>query len=127
MRTVAVTGGNLVAILSTFTATNQQLDAVDTPPAWYVIGAFYLPLGPVTVQVEAVGLISDDGSELKVRLFDVEEAAPIEGSETEVIDAMIDERVVSGSFELEGGRVYQMQAQCIGSSGFGIIRSAQLV
>lgn len=126
-QTFEVSENTRVEVLSTFTAANQFVDAVADEPAWWNIGAFYFPYSTV-VSIELIGLVSDAGVELKARLFDVAAAAPVSGTETEVIDGTTPERVLSGAVDLPGGKVYQMQAQCIGDPGeMGVIHSAQLV
>lgn len=120
---ISTTNATNVEVISAYAASNQQLPAEPTAPAWIIIGGFYMPV-TADVKIEAVGSIADGALTLAVRLFDVTAAAPVSGSLTENIDSAVDERVLSGAFELAGGRVYQMQAQCIGPSGFGIVRTA---
>lgn len=117
----------LVELVTSYSAANQQIPGVASPPAWVVIGAFYMPLEATTV-LEAVASVSNAGLAVKLRLFDVGAAAPVSGSDTAETSSTTDVRIVSGAFLVPGGKVYQYQAQCIGStSENAIIRSAQLV
>jgi hypothetical protein len=52
----------------------------------------------------------------------------VSGSNTADVTATTDARVLSGAFLLPGGKVYQIQAQCIGSTTeFGVVRSAAMM
>ncbi len=127
MQTIPVTDAPVVEIISAYAASNQQLPAVEEPPAWVIIGGFYMPR-TATIRLEVIGVVSDGSVALTVRLFDVAGAAPVTGSTTAPIDGTTDERQLSGAFELTGGKVYQVQAQCIGGEDeFGIIRTATLI
>lgn len=124
---IGLTAGAKVEILSSYTATNQQLPGVASAPAWVPIGAFYMTTD-APVKLEAIGSVTFAGMSLSVRLFDVAGAVPVDGSTTDAITAMIDTRVLSGAFDLPGGKVYQMQAQCIGSTSHnGIVRACQAI
>ena len=125
MQSIALGSSSSVEVITGFTATNQTIDAVAAPPGWHVIGSFYMP-SPTNVVLEMLGLVSAITNALTARLFCVDTALPVSGSITATIASMIDTRVVSGSFFLTGGRTYQMQAQVIGASGFGLIRSATI-
>lgn len=126
MTSIGLTQSSLIQIISAYAASNQQLAAQPASPAWYVVGAFYMPVSKAA-RLQVVGSVSVNGNLLRVRLYDVTEIAVVSGSTTPDIDAMIDERVLGGVIELEGGHVYQMQAECIGASGYGLVRSADLV
>jgi hypothetical protein len=121
---IATTNATTVMVISAYAASNQQLPAVASPPSWVVIGGFYMPMTETT-RLEAVGSVAGGATGLSVRFFDVADAVPVDGSLTETIASAVDVRALSGAFELVGGKVYQVQAQCIGPSGFGIIRTAQ--
>ncbi len=127
MRSIGLTGGTEVEIITAYTATNQPVDAVVAGPAWVVIGAFYMPMGG-QVQLEAIGLVSLGTVALTLKLFDVTAADDVSGSLTAQISSLLDSRAVSGSFNVVGGRVYQIQAQAIGPlPEFAIVHSAQLI
>lgn len=126
MQTIGLGQNTQVEIISAYAATNQQLDAVAVAPAWAPIGGFYMP-ATARVQLELIGLVSDTDNVISVQLFDVAAAEYVSGSETLALSADVTSRSVSGAFELAGGRVYEMHAQVIGPSGFGIVRSAQLI
>lgn len=124
---INTTAGNVVEVIAAYSASNQQIPGVAAAPAWVVIGAFYMPMTS-DVRLEAIASVSDAGLVLTCRLFDVDGAAPVSGSDTPATSSTVDGRMLSGAFALPGGKVYQVQAQCIGNSGeSAIIRSASLV
>lgn len=115
-----------VQVISAYAATNQQIDAVTPGPGWFIIGAFQLPAAVPEARLEAIGSVSLDGNLLNVRLFDVTAFEPVNGAAVQ-ITALLDERKASGFFPLLAGRVYQMQAEVIGPSGFGSVKNATLI
>lgn len=125
MQSIGVTDSAVVEIISAYAANNQLLAAVASPPAWYVVGAFFLPAS-AEVKLEAIGAVSTDGNVMTLRLFDMKDIEPLTGSLVQ-IDTVADARVVSGRFDVIGGRLYQIQAQVIGASGFGVMRTATLL
>jgi hypothetical protein len=126
MQTVPVSTGAEVEIISAYCAAMQVISAVTPGPGWTVIGAFYMPTG-ATVKLEGIGLVSVITNNLTFRLYDVALAAAVSGSTTDANISTSDVRRLSGAFDLAGGKVYQMQAQVIGPSGNGTVRSASLV
>lgn len=120
-------GSNVVVeIISAYAATNQQLSAVAAPPAWYVVGGFWMPR-EASVSLELIGVVTLAGLAMKARLFDVAAALPVSGSETAEITSTTDARAISGAFLLPGNKLYQMQVQVIGDTDeFGIVRTAAL-
>lgn len=125
MQSIATTTGARVEVISAYAATNQTVDAVDEVSAWNVIGSFYLPL-TTSARVELVGLVSGAPLVLSMRLFDLTAAAPVSGT-TVAVDGTAEERAVSGTVQLQGGRIYQFQAEVLGASGFGVVKNATLV
>lgn len=124
MQTIPIGTNAIVEVISAYAATNQELPAVFPPPSWVIIGGFYMP-ATADVKLELVGSVSIVGTlALQVRLFDVDGAVVVGGSITPNIVGTTDVRVISGAFRLPGKKVYQVQAQCIGTSGFGIVRSS---
>ncbi len=95
------------------------VEAVTATPGWYVVGSFYAESGS-TVTIETIGCVSDSGLALNMRLFDVTDRLPVSGS-TSQITATTDARVESAPVALQVGHQYQMQAECIGLSGFGVV------
>lgn len=122
MSTLGLTDG-LVEVISTYVAGPVTVDAVATAPAWVILSSFRIPVN-VSVQMEVVGLV-DAGNAMSVRLYDVTDAEVVSGSEVDV-SGTIDDRELSGNFDLLGSKVYQYQVQVIGPAGVGILRSAQL-
>lgn len=126
MRTIALTQSPQIEVISAFSAANQQVPAVNGASGWFVIGSFYIPITSL-VKLEVVGLVSDAGLTMNVRLFDMTSAAPVSGTAVDVT-ALVDQRVVSGRVELAGGRLYQFQAQALSASNvFGVVKSAALI
>ncbi len=123
---ISLTEKATVEIIAAYTATNQAFPAVAAAPGWYVVGSFFMPKAS-PARLECEGLVSAVANVLTMRLVDVLTGIPVGGSTTEGISAMVDTRKLSGSFELAGGKTYQMQAQIIGPSGFGVVRAASLV
>lgn len=125
MQGIATTEKTTVHIINAFTASNQQLAAQPATPAWYVVGAFFLEAS-AAAKLRAVGAVSVNGNTLRFRLYDVTSVAPVSGSVTPNVTTLIDAKVESGTVDLVGGRIYQVQAECIGASGYGVMRSAEL-
>jgi hypothetical protein len=121
---IGLSAGTTVEIISAYTATNQQLPAVPAEPGWYVVGTFYLPIS-ARARLEIIGSVSDAGLTLRGRIFDMTDGAEISGSHAET-SSVLDDRETSGFVDLTGGRVYQIQAEVIGPSGFGCVKSATL-
>ncbi len=123
-QTIAVTESPMVEIISAFAVANQLIEAVAEEPGWYVLGAFFMPLTS-QARLEAIGLVSEAGITMRARLFDLTEIAPVSGTVV-VIEETVDTRKRSGSVELHGGRIYQMQCEVIGDEGFGVLRNLML-
>ena len=126
MRTLGVNGDPTVEVISAYAAAMAQIPVVPATPGWYVVGAFYLPIS-VRAKLEAIGLVSVAGSELHVRLVDAATATPVSGSDVTITSSTVDVRAVSGAVDLEGGKVYQFQAEAIGASGVGNMKAATLL
>lgn len=125
MRTIALTTTVQAEVISTFAAPASQIDAVAEEPGWYVVGSFFLPV-TATAKLEAIGSVSEEGLVMSVRLFDVEDAAPVDSTTVE-ISSNETTRATSSAVELTGGRQYQVHAQVIGESGFGNFQTATLI
>lgn len=125
MQAIAISNTANVQVISAYTALNQQVAAVAVSPGWMVAGAFYLAVN-ATVKLRMVGVVSVGGNLLRARLYDRTAVAIVSGSTTPDVTALVDEKVDSGAVELIGGHIYQMQAECIGASGFGYARSIEL-
>jgi len=124
MRTIALTNDKTVEIVSGYAAPIQSINTVPQGPAWYVVGAFYVP-ATERGAVEIIGSVTEPGVELHVRVFDLTLCAPVEGS-VATLSAMVDTRALSGVFDLRGGHLYQFQAEVIGPSGFASLKAVQL-
>ena len=126
-RSVGLTSGATVEIITAYAVANASVSASTPSPPWVVIGGFYMPQdAPATL--EAVGSVSLAGVSLILRLWDVAASAVVAGSTTEAINGTTDARRLSSSFVLVGGKIYQIQAQCLGASPqTGVVRCAQLI
>ncbi len=125
-RIIGLTNENQVEIISAYSAPEFQIPAVEDEPGWYVIGGFHLPVSS-SAMLDVIGLVSEDGLTLSARLFDLNTNAVVSGSLVE-ITGTFDTRALSGSVELTGNRLFQIQAQVVGPAvdGFGILKTATL-
>ena len=124
MRSIGITTGRTVEIISAYAASAQPIPAVPSSPGWFVVGSLYLPVSS-PAQLEAIGFALP-GVAMHVRLFDLTGTSPVTGSVV-TINTPIDTRVLSGILQLAGNRTYQIQAEAIGPTGFAMLKSAQLV
>lgn len=126
-RSVGLTSGTAVEIITAYAVANATVSASTPSPPWVPIGGFYMPQN-AQATLEAVGSVSLAGVTLILRLWDVDAAAVVAGSTTEAIDGTTDVRRLSSSFALVGGKIYQIQARCLGASPqTGVVRCAQLI
>ncbi len=115
MKGVALTTEEQLEIIASVQTGNKVVLAVAAAPGWNVIGEFYLPVG-APARLEAIGAVSDASLAMTVRLFDLADVAAISGSPAR-LTALSYTRVLSGLFDLLGGRTYQIQAQVVGNLG----------
>lgn len=118
----------LVEIISGYASAQEDLLAVAATPGWHVVGAFFLKV-TTPVRLQVVGSVSHPSLALRSRVFDLADAAPVSGSEVSLV-SLVDARAISGSFTLQGGRVYQFQSEAVGSEGadrFGTVKVAEMV
>lgn len=125
MRTIALTSGQTVEIISSFAATNKSIPAVSASPGWHVVGSFRVPV-EAKGRLDVVGIVSSGSLTMRVRLFDLTTAGVVAGSLSELASATVDTYARSGTFVIPGGRLYQVQAEVTGGAGFGVLKSAQL-
>jgi hypothetical protein len=125
MRSFGLTTGRTIEIISAYAAGAQSIPSVPSAPGWFILGAFHLPVS-TAARLEAIALVSFDVV-LHVRLFDLTGTAPVSGATLTMNATPYDTRAESGIVQLVGNRVYQIQAQAIGSPGFAMIKSAQLI
>lgn len=116
----------LVEVISTYTATEQAIQAVTASPGWYVVGAFKMRAS-LNVFLSGVVSVSDASLTLRARLFDLTDKVPvpIQLATQSIIDAYAS----SGSAELVGQHIYQMQIEVVGNAGeqyFGSMKSLTL-
>jgi hypothetical protein len=132
--TVTDTGTELVlgaGLLAAAFAQQGVVPGTESEPEFEVIGAFVLDVQPSSqVQLEAIGLVSQEGLLGAVALYDLTAAALVFESIT-VFDAPEDTRVASPDLSsvLEAGHLYQFMAACVGggaSIDFAVIRYAML-
>lgn len=112
--------------IATITSTTPVL-AVLTEPGWQVIGSFS-PDADGDANLSAIGSVSSSLLVMTARLYCVEPGSvgEVTGSRA-TIASTVDTRASSARFTLSGGRLYQVQAQVVGSVGddyFGILRAA---
>ena len=105
-------------------AAARPIEAVAATPGWYVIGSFYA-LEAASVDLEMLGCVSDPGLTMNGRMYDVTAKAVVAGSAV-AITAQVDGRAVSSAFSLVVGHQYQMQAECVGGTGFGVVTSMNM-
>ena len=126
MRTIALTQTPQIEVISAVSAANQSVPSVNGASGWFVVGSLYIPV-TAAARLEVVGIVSGAGLVMNARLFDMSLAAPVGGTDVN-IDALIDQRVASGRVELQGGHIYQFQAQLLTETpAFGIVKTATLV
>lgn len=125
MKTIGITDNRELEVISVYAATNARIAAAPTP-AWYVVGAFFLPIG-APGRFELIGLVSDPSSALHARLFDVTDAKPVSGSEVVIDGDLVDTRVISDLIEFDGSHIYQVQLEVLGTTGFGLLKNATLI
>ena len=129
MQGFALTQEQVIELLSVYATAEQYLEAVAVTPGWYVIGGFPMP-ADADVQVDVIGAVSDAALALRVRLYDVTdgEVAAVSGSEATTSETT-DTQFFSGVVTLQGGHLYQWQAEVTGGAGvnlFGVVRRATL-
>lgn len=104
-------------VVSAYAAAPMEIPAYDTaaPPAWFVAGEFFLPLGVDAVRLDVIGFVSDPVLTLEARLFDMTAAEPVDGSSVSITKTT-STRALSGGMELAGNRQYQIQIRCFGGA-----------
>ncbi len=117
-------------VLTAYAAPEQPVLAVEETPGWFVVGAFHMPL-KAQVRLELIGSVSEEGLTMRARLFCITEGAlgPIAASVFS-LDDTITARALSATFELVGGRDYQMQVEVTGAVGverFGSVMSLMTI
>ena len=126
LQTLGLTTELKVEIISAYASSMVPLSSVTATPGWFVVGAFSMPVDS-DAALEAIGSVAAAGAHLHVRLYDVTAAAVITGSIID-ITGLVSTRGVSGVFSLDGGHLYQIQAEVIfGTSTFGVVYEASLL
>lgn len=124
----ALTGATQVEVVAAYSGPQRVIPAVLETPGWYVYGAFFLPLD-CDARLDVEGQVSATGNTLRLRLFDMEEAAAVSGSTVQITEEALTRRL-SGVVALTGQRTYQIQAECIGASvaedQYGVVQTATL-
>lgn len=128
----AVEPAATVEVVAAWAVPLSTVPAVSSGTGWVSLGEYFLPKS-CTAQLEVLGLVSFEGLELTVRLWDTQAAAPVNGAV--VTRSASPVRLLGSKVELPGNRTYQVQAQCvdtgeyeigIGDSTFGIVQSATI-
>ena len=117
-------------VLTAYAAPEQPVSAVEESPGWFVIGAFHMPL-TAQVRLELLGSVSEEGLFMRARLFCITEGqlGPIAASVFSLEDTTT-VRKLSATFQLVGGRDYQMQIEVTGAEGptsFGSVMSLMAI
>ena len=123
---MALEDADTVEVIAAYSAPKTVIPSVATTPGWVVVGEFPLPKS-VSARLDANILVSAPGLTLRVRLYDMEDGA-VSGA-TAQTTAQTSTRVLSGIVALQGGRSYQIQAECTGGTGdsnFGVVSSATI-
>lgn len=93
----------------------ELVQAVAATPGWQAVGDFYLPTSADDVSLDVTVLCSKAGLLARVRLYDMTALAEVSGSVVSTT-AIVGTRLLSGLVNLTGGRRYQMQCECTGST-----------
>lgn len=105
----------------------HSIQSVTVSPGWFVIGT-YRPLQSGNYRLNVHGVVSQSGNSLNVRMMDVTPGAPSEGQPVAnsglSITATKDTFAQSGVIALTATSNYQIQAECVGPTGFAIVTSA---
>lgn len=127
MKTIALTTGKTVEVISAYAAPATPINAVVESPGWNVVGAFRVPVS-AKGRLEIVGIVSDADLVMTARLYDLTAVEVVGGSIAQVDGETTDTFARSGVFEFIGGHVYQVQAEVVGdvSDGYGVLKSAQV-
>lgn len=113
-------------IIAAWVAPKIVVPAVATSPGWYVMGEYYLPKSTMA-QLDVVGCVSHASLTLRARLWDTTANAVVPGGVT--ITSLAGVRAKGAKVELTGGRTYQVQVECTGSTGedrFGVAETATI-
>jgi hypothetical protein len=129
MKGFGLTYEQIVEVLSVYATAEQQIAAVDDSPGWHVLGTFTMPASAQLV-TDVFASVTDSSLLCRVRLYDITPGfvGEVSGSRAET-NATHDNQVWSGVITLEGGHIYQWQAEVVGDSGdgfFGVVRRATL-
>lgn len=104
----------------------KAIPSVAATPGWHVIDEFPLTRS-VNAGIDVVGLVSDSGLTLKLRLVDATDGSEVGSVVT--ITELVATRKKGGRVDLTGGKIYQLQAECTGSADegkFGAVQNAGL-
>lgn len=105
----------------------HSIQSVTVTPGWFVIGTYRCSQAG-NYRLNVHGVVSQSGNSLNVRLMDITPGAPTEGqpvtNSTVSITATKDTYVQGNVIALTGGSNYQIQAECVGPTGFAIVTSA---
>jgi hypothetical protein len=98
--------------------------AVEASPGWHVLGEYRIPKSTPAL-LYAILCVSASGLTARVRFWCVDDAEALDSPV--VSTSLVPAHVTSGEVNLEGGKRYQIQAECTGAAGddkFGVILSA---
>lgn len=113
-----------VEVVIASTAGKHVIQAQTTSPGWRVINEFPFAL-TAKAGLDVMGMVSAAGLSLNLRLVDASTGAVV-GSAVS-IQQTSPTRAKGGQITLTGGKVYQIQAECIGAvsdTNFGTVQAA---
>ena len=102
----------------------MSIEAVEATPGWHVLGEYRVPKTTPAL-LYAILCVSASGLTVRVRFWSVDDAVALDSPV--VSTSLVPAYVTSGEVTLEGGKRYQIQAECTGATGddkFGTILSA---
>lgn len=124
---LALTTQQTIEILSLYATSQQPILAVVADPGWTVVGTFPMPT-TADIRLDLIGSVSDPSLTMIARLYCTTAgfAGEVSGSRVQ-LTSLIDAEMFSAQFTLNGGRIYQVQAEVTGNAGdsyFGYVRRA---
>lgn len=120
----AVEEASSLEIIAAWTAPKRTIMAVEESPGWHVVGEYFLPTS-THARLDVNASVSHESLTVRVRLWDTTAHGPITGAVE--ISSLAGERRLGARVQLVGGRSYQVQAECVGSSGADRFASVETV
>lgn len=92
----------------------STIEAVAASPGWHVLGEYRVPKTTPAL-LYAILCVSASGLTARVRFWCVDDAVALDSPV--VSTSLAPAYVTSGEINLEGGKRYQIQAECTGAEG----------